>query len=63
VFAVDPSSGGATLLASSEGFATVGVAANGAILVAGFTDVDVEPGAPVTLLTAPDGVTYFDLDW
>ena len=63
VYAVDPSSGGATLLASSEGFVTVGIAPNGAIVVAGFTEVTVEPGAPVTVLTAPDGTTYFDLDW
>lgn len=63
VFAIDLASGGASLLASSEGFVTVGVAANGAIVVAGFTAVDVEPGAPVTVLTAPDGATFYDVDW
>lgn len=63
VYAIDPLSGGVTLLATSEGFATAGVAANGAIVVAGFTEVDVEPGAPVTVLTPADGATFVDLDW
>jgi hypothetical protein len=63
VYAIDPSSGGATLLASSEGFVSVGVAPSGAVVVAGFSDVTVEPGAPVTVLTAPEGSTYFDVDW
>ncbi|HSJ90424.1 MAG TPA: hypothetical protein VK917_00055, partial [Ilumatobacter sp.] len=63
LYAIDLASGGAVLLATSEGFLTAGVAANGAIVVAGFTDVTVEPGAPVTVLTAPDGGTFFDLDW
>lgn len=63
VYAIDLASGGASLLATSEGFVTVGVAANGAILAAGFARVDVEPGAPVTVLTAPDGVAFFGVEW
>jgi hypothetical protein len=59
LYAVDLDSGGATLLASSEGFVTAGVAANGAIVAAGFGEIEVEPGAPVTVL---DG-TYYDIDW
>ena len=63
LYAVDLESGGATLLATSEGYLTAGIAPNGAIVVAGFTDVDVEPGAPVTVLAAPDDGTFYDLDW
>ena len=63
LYAVDPLSGGASPLATSEGFLTAGIAPNGAIVVAGFTGVEVEPGAPVTVLTAPDGGTFYDLDW
>ena len=59
LYAVDLDSGGATLLASSEGFVTAGVAASGAIVAAGFGEIEVEPGAPVTVL---DG-TYYDIDW
>lgn len=63
VHAVDPVTGASRLLATSEGFVTAGVAPNGAIVVTGFTDVSVEPGAPITVLTAPDGGTYRDIDW
>ena len=58
-----PESGAYQLMATSEGFMAAGIAPNGAIVVAGFTDVDVEPGAPVTVLTPPDGGTFYDLDW
>jgi hypothetical protein len=63
LYAIDLASGGATLLASSEGFMTAGIATSGAIVVAGFTDVAVESGAPVTVLTAPAGGTFYDVDW
>lgn len=63
LYATDLASGGVTRLATSDGFVTVGIAASGAIVVAGFTDVEVDPGAPVTVLVAPDGATFSDIDW
>lgn len=59
LYAVDLDSGGTTLLASSEGFLTAGIAASGAIVVAGVSEIEVEPGAPVTVLAG----TYYDVDW
>ncbi|MFP5488323.1 MAG: hypothetical protein ACLGHQ_08470 [Acidimicrobiia bacterium] len=63
LFLVDPESGAYGLMATSEGFMAAGVAANGAVVVAGFTDVAVEPGAPVTVLAVPDGATVYDVGW
>ena len=63
VFAIDPESGARALLASSEAFVDVGVAASGHLIVTGFDAVEVAPGAPVTVLDSSSGVTYRGVDW
>lgn len=63
LYSVDVATGDAALLATSEGFVTAGVAPSGAVVASGFTDVEVAPGAPVTVLDAPADTTYYDVDW
>ena len=62
--AVDAAGGGRARLASSERFFDVGVdAASGTVLAAGYGEIAVEPGAPVTVLDLPDGAFFSTLDW
>lgn len=63
VYVTDLESGEARLLATSEGYVVAAVAASGAVLAFGFTSIDVEPGAPVTVLAVPDDVNVYSLDW
>lgn len=59
----DPISGTAALLASSDGYVSVGLSANGSVVVSGFTAIDVTTGAWVTVLEPPNDDYYVDLDW
>ena len=63
VYAVELATGATALLAGSDRYLAVGIAAVGAIVVSGITDVTVEPDAPVTVLDAPEGSSFTDLDW
>lgn len=63
VFAVDLETGTTARLATSEGFVSAGVSVDGAIVLTGFTEVEVEPDAPVTVLVPPAATTYYDVDW
>lgn len=63
VYAVDLTTGATAKLAGSDGYLTVGLSADGAIVVSGIAEVTVEPDAPVTVLVAPTGFTYYDIDW
>lgn len=63
VYVTDLESGEARLLATSEGYVVAAVAASGAVIAFGFTSIDVEPGAPVTVLAVPDDANVYGLDW
>ncbi len=64
LIAIDTVGGGRARLASSERFFDVGVdAISGAVLVAGYAEIVVEPGAPITILDVPDGDFFGTLDW
>lgn len=64
LYSVSAESGERTLLASSERFFDAGVdVVTGEVLVAGFAEITVAEGAPVTVLTVPDGEFVGALDW
>ena len=63
LFSIDPTSGEATLLASSGAYMAVGVSADDQIVVSSFEPITVEPGAAVTVVELPGNPFVYDIDW
>lgn len=64
LYSVDASTGAPTLLASSEAYFAAGFdQTTGWVVVAGFDEVTVQPGAPVRILPLPADQLLYDVDW
>lgn len=60
---VDLGSSERRLLASAEASMSVGVSDEGHIVATSPVPIEVQPGAPVTILPARSDLTYLDIDW
>jgi hypothetical protein len=61
--AINPATNDAVLLASCEEYMAVGVGPDGQLLAASTGAITVSPGAPVTVVSPPADVYYYDIEW